>query len=249
MDTNIKQYNISKTEIDRRRKAFTSLIVSLLIFSTLFSIDLIIKNIRISIIVFTFLALILFLSRIMTFKFLKNLLKMEIMITDNYLLKIWNKTEVKCFFNEIKYIKIKKTSKGYNRAIEIFAKTKSNININGLDNFEKFEQELIKKIDNSKIKLVKEPLDFDHPFFYPIFGLLVSFLSIYGFRMLVGLDYQSIKIFYYTVLIFNFFISIYFFITKPLSKTFEKKKINPDYIFSVLIILISILLYFYIFNK
>lgn len=243
----MKQFHISKIEVDRRKKAFTALLISFFIFSILFSVDLIVENIAMSIIGILFFVLILFVFRVMTFNYLNNLLKTKLIFTDDYLVKNWNKTEEKCNFREIKYIKIKKTSKGYNREISIFTKKSNDMIINGLDDFNDFEQELRNKIDNKKIKSVKELFDFDHPFFYPILGMLLSFLFIYGIKILADLNYNNIKLFYYSILIYNFLLCIYFFITKPLSKTLEKKKVNPDYIFILFIICTSVLIYFFMF--
>jgi hypothetical protein len=249
MSADIIKYNISKIEINRRKKAFTSLIVSLLIFGILFSIDFIIKNIAISIIIIISVTIMLYLSRILTFKFFYNLLKTKVLIVDDYILRTFQKGEVKCFFKNIKYIKIKKTSKGYNREIKIISNSNTDIAINGLDKFQEFEQELIKNIDNKKIKYLKEPIDFDHLLFYPIFGMILSFIFIFGIKFLSKLDYQNIKLFYYTVFSINLFISLYIFFSKPLSKTFEKKKVNLDYVFSLCIILLSLFIYFFIFKR
>ncbi len=249
MDNEIKIFHISEIEVNRRKKAFTSLIISFFIFSLLFSIDLIVENVTISIISILFFALMLFLFRIMTLNYLNNFLKMKLVIEKNNLIKIWNKNQAKCFFNEIKYIKIKKTIKGCNREISVFTKTNADMIINGLDDFSSFENELLNKIENKKIKIIKEPIDYDHFLFYPILGLLLSFIFIYAVKIFSNFDYQNIKIFYHSVLLYNFSMCIYFFITRPLSKTSEKKKVNPDLIFILLIICINVFFIFIYFGN
>ena len=243
MDIEQKQYNISEKEIVRRKNAFTSLMSSLLVGSIIFSINFVLANIQIAIIIFASLGVIFLIFWLMTYKYLDNLLKLKVLLTGAYILRVWNKTEGKIYIDEIKRVNIKKTAKGYNRAIKIVSEHKNVMIINGLEDFDQFEQELLKRVDKGKIRQVKEPLDFDHPLFYPFFGLLVSFLFINGFKVLTGLDAQGIKIFVISILILNFIVSIYFIIAKPLSKALEVKRLNPDYFFSISVILIDIAIY------
>ena len=241
-----EQYHISEIEISRREKAFTSMILSLFVFSNLFYIDLIFTHFPTSVIFSIGVGIVLYSTRLMTFKFLKSFARIKVVLTATSLIREFEEHVISCDFKDIKLIKIKRTSRGFIREIKIIADASTDVHINGLYEFDRFEQQLLSKLDQSTtIRRITEAVDYDHPLFYPVFGMLVSIASVYSIRIVSGLDTQNVIVFLYSILLVNLIASIFIFVYKPFTKTFGNKRIHLDYLIGTIIILADVLLYLY----
>lgn len=127
----------------------------------------------------------------------------------------------KFLIKKINKLIIKKTTNNTVREIGIFFDDGKSLFINGLGNFEKFRTDLLKSVSkNVVIKNIREPMDFDNIFFYPILGLILSFGTVYLLSLMTNFSYQTMKIVLYTSIIYVFFMAIYFIISKPISKRY-----------------------------
>ncbi len=179
-------------------------------------------SLTISIFVYLGLIMILFLSNLLILKFFKHFLKMKISLSKEFLIRTNGKTSDKFIIKNINKVRIKRTTKNTIREIGIYFKNGKSIFINGLANFYNFKINIIKKINKKAIiKDIREPMDFDSIFFYPILGILISFGTVYLFKWLTSLDYQSIKIFLGAVLFYVFLVGLYLIISKPISKRYR----------------------------
>lgn len=179
-------------------------------------------SLTISIFVYLGLIMILFLSNLLILKFFKHFLKMKISLSKEFLIRTNGKTSDKFIIKNINKVRIKRTTKNTIREIGIYFKNGKSIFINGLANFYNFKINIIKKINKKAIiKDIREPMDFDSIFFYPILGILISFGTVYLFKWLTSLDYQSIKIFLGAVLFYVFLVDLYLIISKPISKRYR----------------------------
>lgn len=212
-------YGVSKKEVNRRKMAFFSL--SIFLISGFISAS-ILFSLTISIFVYLGLIMILFLSNLLILKFFKHFLKMKISLSKEFLIRTNGKTSDKFIIKNINKVRIKRTTKNTIREIGIYFKNGKSIFINGLANFYNFKINIIKKINKKAIiKDIREPMDFDSIFFYPILGILISFGTVYLFKWLTSLDYQSIKIFLGAVLFYVFLVDLYLIISKPISKRYR----------------------------
>lgn len=165
--------------------------------------------------------LVLLISNAWIYIFFKSLLKMRITLSEKLLERKRNNKKEKFEINDICRIKIKKTTKGHVREIYVDLKNKKNIIINGLENFDKFVESLIEKVNKKAIiKYIYEPLDFDSIFFYPTLGIILSFFTVYLFRFLATLDEKATPIVLYGLLTYIFLVVAYFVISKPISKRY-----------------------------
>ena len=205
MVTNLIEYNISLKEIERRKKAFTTLIVSIWFGLILFTFDFIILNILFSaFFMFAFL-IFLYISRMLTIKSLNHFSQIRFLVNDESIKRKTKKSEEIYLFKDITKLSIKRTSKGYIREIGLFLKDENIIFINGLNDFESFKEKLINNCSKCiKIKEINEPIDFDHPFFYLFFGFIVSYISTIFIRLIAGLNSSNLEIIYLSVLFYNF---------------------------------------------
>lgn len=208
------KYKISDKEIRRRKKAFLSLSISLLLGLVLVSI---LFNFSISYLFFGLFTLVLLLTNLWLKEFFNNFLRMKIGLSKEFLVK----TDKKFLIKKINKIKIKWTTNNTIREIGVFFDDGKSLFINGLSNFEKFRINLIKNVaKNVVVKNSREPMDFDSIFFYPSLGLILSLGTVYLQKLITSFSYQTMKIFLYGLIIYIFLIFIYFVISKPISKRY-----------------------------
>jgi hypothetical protein len=239
------RYFISKKEINRRKNAYKTFAVSLFVGTILFSA---IFDFHISYFGYVFILTILFLLGVYSWSFFRNLLQIKIILLDNILQRITGKTTEEYLLRNISSIKIKWTANNTIREIYIWLNNGKSIFISGLDQFEQFREELLVKISKNIVKEWKEPLDFDHPLFYPILGLLVSSISIFAFKSIQFLNFQYAKIGAIILFIYLLILGIYFIVAKPISKRTGKKTVFSDYIIGFLMICFGIIVLFSLFN-
>jgi len=248
MVTKSIEYNISLKEIERRKKAFTTLIISIWFGLIISAFDFIISNILLSAIFILAFTIFLYISRILTIKLLNYFSQIRFLVNDESIKRKTKKSEEIYLFKDITKLSIKRTSKGNIREIGLFLKDENNIFINGLNDFELFREKLMNNCNKCiKIKEINEPIDFDHPFFYLFFGFIVSSISTIFIRLIAGLNSSNLEIIYLSVLFYNLIISVFIILIKPISRRFEKKTQVADYILGMLILLTDVILYFYIF--
>ncbi len=91
---------------------------------------------------------------------------------------------------DVQAVRIKRRSTGTIREISLFLQNRKRLSINGFeDEFEQLKDTLIHNLDQSiSIREVIEPMDFDHPLFYPIFGTLMSLGFVLIIKIIVVLS-------------------------------------------------------------
>ena len=248
MSTKLIEYSISLKEIERRKKAFTTLIVGIWLGFIASVSDFIISNILQSAIFIFVFSIFLYISRVLTVKSLNYFSQIRFLVNDELIKRETKKSEEIYLFKDITKLSIKRTSKGYIREIKVLLKDGNSIFVNGLNDFEPFKEKLIDNCSKSiKIKKINELIDFDHPLFYLFFGIIAGSISPIFIRLIVALNSSNLEIIYLSVLFYNLIISLFIILTKPISRRFGKTTQVTDYILGILIFLIDLFLYFYIF--
>lgn len=228
------EFNISKNEITRRKKAFatllSSMIVGLFLGSFIFSYPISIYGYLLVIAAF-------FPLIIITFIFFNSISRLKIYISDEGIKKVNDKLSESFFFSDIKNIKIKRRTNGIIREIYIFFKNQKGLIITAFEeDFEKIRNLIIGKVNSgTSIKEVKELIDFDCPIFYSLLGLPISFISILFIKVVTTLDYFKLKYILLVLSAYVFAIGLYFVIKKPMSIRIGKKQTIADYIFGLII--------------
>lgn len=230
----IKKYVVSLNEIRRREIAFASLIISittgLFVFEILFDL----KELFLGTVI---LGIIFFISWIFTHKFFKSVKANDIHISDNHLQRFEHGKWVKYPIMDIVKINIKHTSRKSIREVALSFKNGKSILINGIEEFEQFIKDLLSTANKEVvIKKISEPMDFDHPIFYPILGIVLSFTGIVFLKLILRFDLQMMKTLLGIFSIYLFILGIYFFYSKPISKRYGNNKNNSDWIWGTLLI-------------
>jgi hypothetical protein len=235
------EYKTSKDEINRREKAFTTLSISLMIGLVLAS-----KILDFPVSVFGYLcfAIALFLSSILLFRSFYYLSQIKIYLSNQTLERINKKASEGFLIANINSVKIKRTTRNTIREIQICFRDGKSIFVNALEDFEQFRTELLNNPGNKiVIKEIREPIDFDHPLFYSILGLLISFAGVYLITLIANLDYFKAKVILFVVSVYIFAVGIYFIYAKPISKRYGNQKKITDYIFGFIMVCFGVYIF------
>lgn len=236
------KFNISQNELNRRKIAFVTLLLSLSVGIIIF---LKIFGLALSAFGYSCIGVIFILLSLLTFHYLESISKMIIIITDNEIERMKPNSTEKYLISDIDAIRIKRRTNGIIREISIRFKNHKQIYINGFEeDFENIKSSILNKLDKEvNVKDYREPMDYDHPLFYPVLGLLISFTSIFFLKFMISAESSLIKFIMRTFSVFDFLLAIYFVIKNPISIRSGKNQKMVDYIFGIVLLLISVCIF------
>jgi hypothetical protein len=235
-------YTISQVEIARRKNAYATLSISLIVGLMVASV---ILSSPVSIDGYLLVVVMIFLLGAFSFRYFRNLSRTKINLSSQSLKRIVNGVSEEYLISNINRIKVKWTTNNTIREVYIWLVNGRSIYISALDHFEEFKKDLLGKSDKGvKIEETREPLDFDHPLFYSILGLPISTVGVYIFKSIPFLDYQHIKIMVIAFSGYLLVLGIYFIAVKPLSRRYEEKIMVSDYVTGILMICLGMIFSF-----
>lgn len=241
------KYRISQTEINRRKRAYLTLSISLIVGLILASI---ILNFPVSIHGYLLTITVIFLIGAFSFRFFRNLSQIKINLSAQSLYRITNGAAEKYPLSNINHVKVKWTTNNTVREIYIWLSNGKSVYVSALDHFEEFKKDLFGKLaEDVKIQEIHEPLNFDHPLFYSLLGLPISAIGVLIFKSIPYLSYQHIKIGLMAFFVYLFILGIYFIDAKPLSRRYGNKTVVSDYIAGVLMMCLAIAILFFSLTK
>ncbi len=229
------EYTISQSEIFRRKKAFLSLIICILVGIVLASY---IFNIQVSGLEVFLVIMVGLLVIWLTWWFLASLSKTKLCLGDEYIERIDENDSQRVYLSDIEVIKIRRRTSGIIREIYLWSRNNKKLFFSGFeDNFKDIELYIRKKILVEKIKEERELFDFDHWLFYPFLGILLGILGIGLMVLLQNLSDNILFIFLFIFSIFMFLLSMYFIFSQPISARRGKKSVIVDYLIGVIMFL------------
>lgn len=233
----------SKKEVNRRKVAFVELFISLFVGMALFS-KLFHRLIPISF--YLLLATILFLLGLSAFHFLKVLLKMKLVFTENEIERIKGSLIEKYNIHEIISIVVKRRKTGEIREIYIRFTQGKRLYISAFEeDFEVLYTVLKTKIQSGiPTQDYCEKFDFDHLLFYPGLGFALSFGFLCSLDLIIEGGFWVIKTYIYVVSAVSLGISLYFAFNKPIAIRSGKNQSWVDYAFAIFMLLCAIFVYF-----
>jgi hypothetical protein len=240
------EYTISHIEITRRKKAYTTLSFSVIIGLFLASP---ILNFPISIGGYTAVAVALFLLGAFSYRFFYDLLKLKINLSNQLLERVVDGRSEKYLLHGVARVRVKWTTNSTIREVYIWLNGGGSVFITALDHFEEFKKELLDKLGKGvKIEEIHEPIDFDHPLFYSLLGLPISFVGVLICKLIPSLSYQNIQAGIIVFFIYLFILGTYFIVAKPISKRSGNKTVVSDYITGAAMICTGIILLLFFLN-
>jgi len=239
-------FTTSYEELKRRKKAFISMLLSILIFSQIFIIGFTIKYPIITL--YLTLGYLLFaVSAVWALSItFNNQLKTAVKISENKIIINYHNKEEVIKKEDIIKVRVKRNFRENIREIKITHKERD-IYINALGDFEDFYIQLMKFLDkDTETVFFREKINFDHPLYYPIFGLLCAGAFSGLMSLLILIKDSFFTIYQVVVAVFVMLLSIYWVNKKPLTGRYGKKAEQADIITGILLILSGLLIIFVI---
>jgi hypothetical protein len=232
------EYEISKNEISRRKKAYITLSISLIIGLFLSSI---IFDFPASFINYFLTVGAMFMIGFFSFRFFHYLSKTKISIPGKSLIRVNDRIREEYSLTRVNRVKVKWTTRDAIREIYIWFTDRKSVFITGLDNFGQFRKDLLSKISKDvAVKEVHEFLDFDHPLFYSVLGLVVSGIGVLFMKLIASFNFQNMQILLSALFIYMFILGIYFIIARPISKRLGNQRKIIDYVFGLIMVFLGI---------
>jgi len=235
-------YTTSTTELQRRLRAYTTLIVSLLSGIALSSIDYLFRAPAFWLVGLAGLGLFLALSRLAFARSFRSYSRIEIRLTDSHIERTRGTSSEKYPLADITRFRVLRTSRKSIR--EITARFgNGRLSMNGVEDFERLEQELRSRIPASAtVTETKEPIDYDHPLFYVIFGGLMGAAFTLAVRGMVSLSEGGMKWTTFGIAGYATILGAYFLIARPIAQRYGPKSRFGDYLIGLLAVLAGIVL-------
>jgi len=146
-------------------------------------------------------------------------------------------------FEAIRGMRVKTTSKNTIREIILKTADGMRFGLSGLSDFERLRDDLAERLDQrANITDLREPIDFDHPWFYIIFGAFVGCGTTALVRLAPLMNYGTVRIANLAISVFIICTGILWLRTKPGAATYGPATIKADRVFGTLLIGIGLFL-------
>ena len=238
-----RSYPASTPELARRLRAYTTLIVSLLTGIALSSVDYLIAAPATWLAGLGGLALFLVLSRVALKRSLRSYALLELRLDEDQIERVRGDTVEKYPLAEAVGLRIVRTSRKSLREITARMRNGQRLSMNAVEGFERLEQDLRARIPtNATITEAREPIDYDYPLFYVVFGGLMGAAFTLAIRAMAtlsegGLKWATLAIAGYSVLL-----GLFVLIARPLSQRYGPRSRAGDLILGLFALVSGLLL-------
>lgn len=240
----LEEYSTSISEMNRRKKAFMNLSISLFISISVSFFSFFHSYLQTALPFMVIIALFLLIAVLLFNRFLERSKSIKINISDQKIEKNWFDKKDIYDFESITSVKIKRTTVNLIREIRLAISGARPFYVNGLDRFEEFRN-CLQLLTGKDVKFyeTKEPIDYDHPLFYVLLGTSVGILSILFLKVLFIYS-NYIWLFQLTISCLVSVFGIYWLFSKPLTGRYGQNKKNTDNLTGTLFIIIGLALMF-----
>lgn len=236
------QFETSKKEINRRKWAFATLLVSLFVGLILASV---MFCFPIHLFGYFLIAAAFLVICILTFRFLNSILNMKLRISDQTIERIGIGPVEKYLISEIDEMKVKRRINGEIREMYLWLNGKGLFLTAFEGSFDAIKNDLFRNLrKNAVVSEIREPMNFDHPLFYPVLGLLIGFSSIYFFRFLFRASSIQVQVILFLFSIFLIALGVYFVYKKPISARNNRARFMADVVFGLCMICFGVSMFF-----
>ena len=238
-----RSYPASTAELARRLRAYTTLIVSLLAGIALSSIDYLLSAPAVWLVGLAGLALFLLLSRVALTRALRGYATLELRLDDTHIERVRGETVEKFAFADITRLRIVRTSRKNLREITVTTKKGRRLSMNGVEEFERLEPELRRRIPaGATVTEAREPIDYDHPLFYVVFGLVTGAAFALAVRAMATLNESGLKWTTLAIACYSALLGIFVLLARPLAQRYGPKSRIGDLLLGLFALLAGVLL-------
>ncbi len=200
-------------------------------------------NLPYSIAVVLLFSIMLYAARKLTFASLERYSKIVVTMDSHSIGRI-SVDSNECYpLKDIKRVRIKRTTRNIIREITIIFASGRVLCVNGLDDFESFNDRLLRgAAPGTRITHYREHIDYDHPLFYKCLGVFAGCILTACMRLITLLPFESIMMIQYSILAFNLVAGLIMIAARPTSRRYGKT-IKTDYLIGGGILLADVILF------
>ncbi len=236
-------YTIMKSEMTRRKIAFSQLLISFYISIFILSFQPIISFPEISFPCFTLLAAVFGILILIVNKMLTKQAGWQFHLTEQKIIKNNGTEDESYLLKDITSIRIKRNCRGNIREMRFRTSGTSTFYINGLKDFENFHDNVLTSVKDVNIVNYKEPpVDYDHWLFYLFLGPVLGVTATFFFRLMISAGDEFFNYILYMIACYAMILGIFFFICRPVKGRYGVKVKNADIVCGLLLLIIGLLL-------
>jgi len=236
--TTERLYTTSTAELERRLRAYATLIISLWCGIALSSIDYLFSAPVIWFICLAGLALCLMLSRLALARSLRNYSQLELRLSESSIERTRGDTSESYQFASVIGLRIVRTTRKATREITATFSNGRRLSMNAVEDFGRFEQELRSRLPtNVSITEAKEPIDYDHPMFYAVFGAITGLAFTLAVRAMSGLSEEGLGWASLGIAGYAFILGAWVLVSRPLSQRYGPKSRFGDFVLGLFALL------------
>jgi hypothetical protein len=213
-----EEYNTSPDEMNRRKRAFGTLVIGLFLGACLLSLALFSSSLQMVLPGMAVFAGVLILADLLFRRVFDASGRTVVVLTGDSLERIGMKRHDSCGIDDITKITIKRNVKNKIREMRIDVSGAGPVYINGLERFEEFRDRLLRAVTRDiPIGNVIERIDYDHPLFYVIFGGMTGAVTVGTMKLLLQVQEGSIKYIQAAIACLVIIAGIFVLINRPIA--------------------------------
>jgi len=231
------RFVISSAEIERRKAAFDRLAVSTTLAATVFAADSIVAYFPPSILGVLALALVFLVSRAALASSFDRFTRTTWTISDTSLTRADERSRDEYPLERVRRVRTMRTAAGGIREIRLGLDGGRSVYVNGIEDFETFREALLSGSPQAGGGgELHEAVDFDHPLFYIVLGIVFGLslaLVVRVARFASGLDARYV---YAALAVYLLAMGAYWLRAKPVSGRYGERSAVSDYVIGFCVI-------------
>ncbi len=246
---NMTEYTLSTQEIERRKHALTRLLISFALGGLVTSADMLFALGWVVAPGFIFFTIILVIAKQLFAKFSNDYAQMKLVLSPQWLERTGKTSRERLEIQAITAIRIKRTVTGSIREIMMKLRDGRRVYVNALQKFEQFKDELLIRCEeDTVVSEFREPIDYDHPRFYIIFGGVVGVVMTMTIRLMTSFASNYIRTINFAIAVYVVVMGLYWALSKPLVNRYGDKFRKGDLMCGWGLVAVGVLLSFYTFQ-
>jgi len=242
IDTARLEFVTSAGEMERRLRAYTTLIGSLLAGVALSSIDFLVSAPMAWTASVAGLAVVLALTRFALIRSLRNYLDLRLQLGATEIERIRGGSAERFPLADVVRLVVTRTKKGGLREITARLRDGRHLSVNGIEDFERLGAELRMRTPAAAVSERSEPVDYDHPLFYVIFGVITGAAFTFAIRGMSSLSTGGLKRVTLAIAVYSLLLGGYVFAARPLTQRYGPPSRLGDILLGSFCVLAAILL-------
>jgi hypothetical protein len=216
-------HRASLAELDRRRKAYTRLILCTTLGATIASADLLLDHPLQVGLALAALLVILLLTRVYFSRLFSRSGRVVWRFDGHELVRELDGTCDNYSLTQATGMRTKRTSDGRVRAIILDLAGGERLHINALESPDEF-LDRIRVLAVPESAEVREPIDYDNPWFYRVLGLAVGAALATVGRLAADLNDRSARVAYAVITVYMLAFGVYWLLSAPLAQSYGRSK-------------------------